>query len=81
VVEQAGKWLGIALGNASNLIDPQIIVIGGGVAGLGEPYLRPAREQFAATAMPAAAGTPIVAADLGYEAGAIGAAAMMFRGE
>ncbi|MHB8993812.1 MAG: ROK family protein [Armatimonadota bacterium] len=80
VVEQAGHWLGVALGNACNLFDPKIIVIGGGVAGLGEPYLGPAREQFAATVMPAAAGTPIVAAELGYEAGAVGAAAMMFYG-
>lgn len=80
VVQQAGRWLGLALGNAINLFDTQIIVIGGGVASLGEVYLGPAREQFAATVMPAAIETPIVAAQLGYEAGVVGAAAMIFAG-
>lgn len=78
VVEQAGKWLGVALGNAVNLFDPQIIVLGGGVPALGDLYLGPAREAFRATVMPAAIETPIVAALLGYEAGVVGAAAMIF---
>ena len=77
VVAEAGGWLGVALGNACNLFDPHLIVVGGGVAGLGEPYLGPAREAFAATAMPAAAGTPLVVAQLGYEAGVVGAAALV----
>jgi predicted NBD/HSP70 family sugar kinase len=32
VLTGAGTWLGMALGNAANLLDPQIIVIGGGVS-------------------------------------------------
>lgn len=78
VVEHAGRWLGVALGNAVNLFDPQIIVLGGGVPALGDLYLEPAREAFRATVMPAAINTPIVAAQLGYEAGVVGAAAMIY---
>jgi glucokinase len=77
IVAQAGTWLGLALGNVANLLDPQIIVIGGGVSDLGDVYLGPARASFAATAMPAARGTPIVKAALGYDAGVIGAAALV----
>jgi predicted NBD/HSP70 family sugar kinase len=40
-------------------------------------YLNPTRASFAATAMPAAQDTPIVRAALGYDAGVIGAAALM----
>lgn len=77
IVEQAARWLGLALGNAANLLDPEIIVLGGGVPELGEVFLRPAREGYRATAMPAAADTPVVAAALGYDAGVVGAAALM----
>lgn len=81
VVEQAAAWLGIALGNASNLIDPDIIVLGGGVSNLGEIFLEPVRRSYQATTMPAATGTPIVQACFGYDAGVVGAAALMFAGE
>lgn len=77
VVEEAGRWLGLALGNASNLIDPEIIVVGGGVSELGEVLLEPVRRAFADTVMPAAAGTRIVKAEFGYDAGVIGAAALV----
>ncbi|MEN6644362.1 MAG: ROK family protein [Armatimonadia bacterium] len=77
VVARAARWLGLAIGNAANLIDPEIIVLGGGVPELGEAFLGPAREAYRATAMPAARETPVVAAALGYDAGVVGAAALM----
>lgn len=77
VIAAAGEWLGLALGNAGNLLDPEIIVIGGGVSELGEVLLEPVRRAFAATAMPAAAGTRVVQAAFGYDAGVIGAAALV----
>lgn len=79
IVTQAAHWLGIALGNVANLLDPEIIVIGGGVADLGELYLAPVREAFRSTAMPAAQQMPIVKAAFGYDAGVIGAAALIFQ--
>lgn len=77
VVAQAGTWLGVSLGNLASLLDPDVCVIGGGVSDLGDLFLGPAREAFAATAMPAAAATPIVKAHFGYDAGVIGAAALL----
>jgi glucokinase len=81
VVAQAGTWLGVSLGNVTNLIDPEMIVIGGGVSDLGDVYLGPVRAAFAATAMPAAQDTPIVKAQFGYDAGVIGAAALILAPE
>jgi len=77
VVAQAGHWLGVSTGNLASLIDPQVFVIGGGVSDLGDVFLGPARAAFAATAMPAAAATPLVKAQFGYDAGVIGAAALI----
>ena len=77
VVAQAGHWLGVSTGNLASLLDPEVFVIGGGVSDLGDIFLGPAREAFAATAMPAAAATPLVKAQFGYDAGVIGAAALM----
>ena len=81
VVAQAGTWLGVSLGNLASLLDPQIFVIGGGVSDLGEAFLDPARAAFAATAMPAARETPIVKAQFGYDAGVIGAAALILASD
>jgi glucokinase len=77
IVQEAGQWLGVALGNAGNLLNPQLIVLGGGVSELGAVYLEPVQEGFIATAMPAARETPLVAAQLGYHAGVVGAAALV----
>ena len=77
IIGQAAEYLGLALAGAANVLDPEMIVIGGGVAELGELLLRPTREAFQRYATPpVAADTPIVAAQLGYDAGVIGAAAV-----
>jgi len=77
IVDEAAGWLGLALGNAANLWDPNIIVLGGGVPEMGERLLAPTRQSYRRTAMLAAKATPIVAASLGYAAGVIGAAALV----
>lgn len=75
VVTEAARWLGVAVGNAALLIDPAVVVIGGGVAEMGETFLAPLRDSYARTVLGPMAGTPVVSAALGYEAGVIGAAA------
>ena len=47
VLERAGRMLGIALSNISNLFDPEVIVLAGGVTKAGEPLLGPARDELA----------------------------------
>ncbi|HXJ92743.1 MAG TPA: ROK family protein [Terriglobia bacterium] len=45
VMERAQRYLGILVANVVNLLDPECVVIGGGLAGrLGELYVGPIRE-------------------------------------
>lgn len=72
---EAGRRLGQAVGNLVNLLDPDRVIIGGGVAQAGDLILEPCR-RYAPTlilAEPARA-LPIVAAELGPRAAAVGAA-------
>ncbi|MEV0439783.1 ROK family protein [Streptomyces spectabilis] len=41
-----GHWLGIGIATLVNLFDIELVVLGGGVAGAGEPLLTPVRESF-----------------------------------
>lgn len=76
ILDEVAAMLAAWLGGIISLLDPDIIVIGGGVSQIGEPLfarlrrLTPARSinQFAAQ-------TPIVPAQLGPDAGLLGAAA------
>ena len=63
------------LGGIVSLLDPEIIVIGGGVAQLGEPLFEKLRAMVPRhTVNPFAKAIPIVAAQLGANSGIIGAA-------
>ena len=71
---QLGAWLG----GVVSLLDPDIIVIGGGVAGIGEPLFERLRAIVPGrTVNPYAEKLPIVPAKFGAEAGIVGAAAVM----
>jgi glucokinase len=76
VMERAGYHLGVALSSLANTFEPDLIVIGGGVIAAGDLLLDPAREELAARALPPMNRTPVVAAELGPDAGMIGAATM-----
>jgi glucokinase len=77
VVAGIGRNLGVALTSLANIFNPDVIVIGGGVtAGAGELLLEPARAELRARALPPMNETPVVEAELGQEAGMIGAATM-----
>ncbi len=71
-----GHRLGVALASLANVFNPDVIVLGGGVMAAGDLLLAPAREELRARALPPMDETPVVAAELGPEAGMIGAAAM-----
>jgi len=75
IYEQAGFYIGIGVANLITILSPQMVVIGGGVAQAGELLLAPIRE----TARQRVHVTPfekvrIVQAELGTDAGMIGAA-------
>lgn len=69
--ELAG-WLGIGLVNVTNIFDPDMILVGGGVAELGELLLEPAREIVRRTAMSPNRDVRIATAALGNTAGLVG---------
>jgi glucokinase len=77
LVEDASRALGTAVGSALNLLSPEVVVIGGGVAGaLGPPFIERIWEVAQRYALPHVTdGVSCVAAALGDDAGIFGAAA------
>jgi glucokinase len=81
VLELIGRRLGVALATFTNIFNPEVIVIGGGVIAAGELLLSAARAEVVARALPPSRDeVRIVAAEFGVEAGMIGAAALAFDG-
>ena len=76
VFDLVGGRLGVALASFANIFEPEVIVVGGGVMAAGELLLAPARRELEARALRPMNRTPVVAAELGEDAGMIGAAAM-----
>jgi glucokinase len=76
VFDLVGGRLGVALASFANIFEPEVIVIGGGVIAAGELLLAPARRELEARALRPMNRTPVVPAELGEDAGMIGAAAM-----
>jgi glucokinase len=76
VVAEAGRHLGVALASLANIFDPDVFVIGGGVSVVGDLLLEPARQELRSRALPPMNKAPVKLAELGPEAGMIGAAAM-----
>lgn len=76
LIEEVGEWLGIGLANLAAALDPGRFVIGGGLSGAGELLLKPAREAFAKnlTGRGYRPVADIVRAELGADAGLVGAA-------
>jgi glucokinase len=74
LVEEVGDYLGTALANAVELLDPERIVIGGGVSGIGRPLLKAVRKSvFRRTQALPGRKLGIVFSELGIDAGIIGA--------
>lgn len=76
VLALLGRRLGAAFSSFANTFDPDVIVVGGGVAAAGDLLLDPAREELRARALPPMNRTRVAAAELGPDAGMVGAAAM-----
>ncbi len=79
ILDRAGRALGAAIGSFINMFDPEIVVIGGGVAALGELLMGPARQtipQYSFVDM--RADVPVVYSQLGHDTGLYGAGALAF---
>jgi glucokinase len=81
LVTEVGVWLGQGIADLAAVLDPEVVVIGGGVSKLGEMVLAPARDRLD-RALPGRGFRPgprVVAAELGPQAGMVGAADLVRR--
>jgi glucokinase len=75
VIKEVASYLGLALANIANTLNPEKIVLGGGVSKAGDILLTPVKQKFQTYAFPRVAqSTEIELATLGNDAGVIGAA-------
>ena len=82
IISQSAEYLGLAIANLMNILNPEIVIIGGGVARAGDILLKPIREKAMANSLEVAAkAVKIVPAHLGNDAGCIGAGALVLMEE
>jgi glucokinase len=79
VMEEAAVALGTGIANALNLLNPELVVLGGGVAQFGEGFLDSVARTARAEAFPEAGRCRFELARSGYEAGAVGAALLALK--
>ncbi len=74
LLQRLGQHLGAGMAGIAMALNPEIIVVGGGVMAAGEFILEGARGELRRRAMDPARGCGVVATALGVEAGMVGAA-------
>lgn len=73
-----GEYIGVGLASVVNLLNPEKIIIGGGVAAAGDILMNPIKETLVKRAMPiSGAAVEVVPAQLGNTAGVIGASLLI----
>ncbi|MBM4346233.1 MAG: ROK family protein [Deltaproteobacteria bacterium] len=78
-VERAARWLAAALADVVHLVDPDLIVIGGGVSALGPAFLGAVAEGVRANVFEDCRPVRVQAAIAGNDAGSLGAARLGWR--
>lgn len=78
IFEIMGEYIGIGLSSVVNLLNPEKIIIGGGVADAGDILFEPVKRTIKERAMPIqGASVEVVPAQLGNSAGVIGASLLI----
>ena len=78
IYTKMGEYIGIGLASVVNLLNPEKIIIGGGVAGAGDILFTPLKETLKKRSMKIAGDTvEVVPAQLGNTAGVIGASLLI----
>lgn len=81
IFAETGRYIGIALTSIAHILNPEIAIIGGGIAEAGEKLLfEPIRAELSKRAMDIPAQMKIVKAHLGNDAGIVGAAMLTLEG-
>lgn len=78
-LDESAAAVGRAIAGAATLLDPERIVVTGGVPNIGEDWWRPMRAAFHVEAIDALQSTPILPGALGDDAPLRGAAASAWR--
>lgn len=79
IFDRAGKALAVGIGGLINVFNPELIVVGGGLARAGDLILDPFRASLPQYTMPPIlAHVSVVPSELGKDTGLIGAAATVF---
>ncbi len=79
LLARAGSYLGVGVANLLNVLNPAMVVLGGGVSKAGELLFEPLRRTAQQRAFKRPAGAAAIApAALGADAGVVGAAAVVF---
>ncbi|MEA2088026.1 MAG: ROK family protein [Candidatus Caldatribacteriota bacterium] len=79
VVEEAISYLGIAIANMANILNPEMVVLVGGITNEGEKLLIPLKEEVKKRAFYSNyKSLKIVIGELGGNAGVLGAAALLW---
>lgn len=79
IMNKVGEELGGALAIFAAVIDPETIVVGGGVSKAGQPLIDCIQKYYREYAFSLCKDTPIVVASLGNDAGIYGAARMVIK--
>ena len=81
ILVEVGHRLGVGIAGLVNVLDPDLVVVGGGVSEADDLLLAPARDSFrrSVEGLHHRPEVPIVPAALGGDSGAIGAAALVFE--
>ena len=76
ILESYARQVALGFAGLTNILDPEVIVVSGGLVELGDVLLKPLRDAFGAhlEGAPYRPEVPIVAAALGERAGVVGAA-------
>ena len=76
-IAKTGEYLGYGLVGLANALDPNLIVIGGGLGTIGDALLNPAREVLNKLALAGPSRCPVVQAKLGVNAPIVGAGSLV----
>ncbi len=80
ITREAAEYLGIAVAGMVNLMNPSLVIVGGGITGLGDCFLEPLRETLMQrTRVIPAASANVVMSGLGPQTVAVGAASLVLQ--
>lgn len=75
IIDEAMTYLGLGMANLVDLVNPEMLVIGGGMANMGETLFGPVQRAIEQYTFPSvASAVRVVPAELGDDAGVVGAA-------